>query len=464
MDKRRSDHFTLTMQDRAVNVRGNRLASKPSNFKDPGPESLLKLMIDGMDQAKFLLPRPRGLLGTSSFSQAWRPSQHVTGLIAFGAIEAYYVMSPDCAKDSNMNSTLVAHTLDLLLGMGKQLPQHLLIAADNTPRESKNSHFAQFCAFLTAKLFTSCEVQFMQAGHTKNELDQRFSTVAAAINRADCLESPEDLVEWMRKEVQPAQGRHLVVELVQNTQDFRQFFYQTGVQMSGLTATKMAPNTNHVWRFTRRSTLNMPVECEHEAWKEEEPHQDDICCVFKQYMSSPVMSQAPILMLPARVWQGLRQEQLLPSRRNAWPSNTLAEFRKTAKLVAAYPWQLFKAQQWLEQLCNDNEGNLVDAPIQLEAIWTNAARSEVEKPAEEQAPAPAPAPPRKVTVRQPKAAELKKRAEKTAVMKRPSAAVIDDVMKRPASKQQKKGKQKPSPHGQLQGVSFSHAAHMKLSG
>lgn len=288
VDARKTAHINSTMSDRQVNIRGNRLASRPENYKDSGPDTVMKLMIDGMDQAKCLLPRPKNFLGTSSWSQLWKPAQHVTGVIAFGLLEVYFLLPPDCAKDSNMNAYLVGRTLELIQQMeGIQLPANLLLAADNTPRESKNQYFCLFCAMLAGTTFSSVELQYMQAGRTHNELDQRFSSIAKSIQNANLLQTPQDLASHLQKSLKPMGGRQVIIELVENTLDFQQWLYSANVQIRGLVSTQREPRSNHVWRFCRRKTLNCPVENKHPEWQPLPAHGDDVCLILKQYMHSP---------------------------------------------------------------------------------------------------------------------------------------------------------------------------------
>ena len=47
---------------------------------------------------------------------------------------------------------------------GNALPRHLIVAADNTSRESKNAIFAKYMAFLVSTaVFDSAEVTFLRA-------------------------------------------------------------------------------------------------------------------------------------------------------------------------------------------------------------------------------------------------------------------------------------------------------------
>ena len=101
-----------------------------------------------------------------------RPQLHVVGIIIHGHLEAYYIMDADQPKDSSMNCTIVAQALDKvkeILGPDQALPRNLVIAADNTTRESKNTVFANFVSYLVTKeVFESVEVQFLQANRAQS--------------------------------------------------------------------------------------------------------------------------------------------------------------------------------------------------------------------------------------------------------------------------------------------------------
>ena len=53
-----------------------------------------------------------------------------------------------------MNSYLLARGLNILLEKKHiELPRHLVVGADNTPRESKNQWFGQWLAYLAGTTF-----------------------------------------------------------------------------------------------------------------------------------------------------------------------------------------------------------------------------------------------------------------------------------------------------------------------
>ena len=144
----RQAHLERVRQDRSVNNRTNKQASQDKVFKpEHKSEQFMKIMLDGMDQAKFCLPRHKTLAGTSEMSKRWRPALHVTGAITWGLQEIYFLMPTSVPKDSNMNCTLLARCLDLAqrkLHPDRCLPDNLIVQVDNTTRESKNQHFGLF--------------------------------------------------------------------------------------------------------------------------------------------------------------------------------------------------------------------------------------------------------------------------------------------------------------------------------
>ena len=141
-------------------------------------------------QAKFKVPR--NLQSSAEWSSLKRPPLHVVLVIAWGYGEFYFTMPSHVPKDSSMECTLISKVLDLLRAQVPAhlaLPEHLLVSADNTTREAKNTTFASYLAYLTgAGLFRSTECHYLTSGHSHNSVDQRFSTCSAILARAPTLE------------------------------------------------------------------------------------------------------------------------------------------------------------------------------------------------------------------------------------------------------------------------------------
>ena len=105
-------HLDEIAADRKVDVRGNTVSERGARRPEPdGAGQLIKMCMDGMDQAKFRCPR--NLRNSAELSGLWRPQLHVVGAISWGHIEAYFIMSPDTKKDANMECTVLHRMLDL---------------------------------------------------------------------------------------------------------------------------------------------------------------------------------------------------------------------------------------------------------------------------------------------------------------------------------------------------------------
>ncbi|CAE7298360.1 unnamed protein product [Symbiodinium sp. CCMP2592] len=410
-------HLECVRGDRTVNNRTNKHASEKTVYMSK--DRYMKVMIDGMDQAKFCLPRHRKLAATSDASKRWRPAIHVTGVITWGLLEIYFILPSSVPKDSNMNATILARCLDIAqesLEEGQSLPDHLLVQVDNTTRESKNQHFALFLSYLASSVFKSVECHYLQVSHTKNELDQRFSTMASIIKQAECIEDLEELRDYIKSHMTTAEHRKLVVEILPNTWNFQEWFAVTGIQLSGLVSTHFEPYANHVWRFQRRADVSGEIVSE---LRNVTPDDGDVVLTVKQFMCSQNPSQDPVLMLPLQAAQSLKGRSLTAMSPNPFAKKTLTEFRKTANWVASDPWLLLKGQMFLEEICSLNEaGQTHGEPPKLHFVFAGDERCDFDDGpilADLDPPGPGPAP-REVRV-----------APKKRVMRRPAAPA-----KRPA--------------------------------
>jgi hypothetical protein len=102
-----------------------------------GDQSILTVMLDGMDQAKFKLPHQRRNK-VKSMDRFMRPSTHVGGVWAHGYAYHLHATLPDVPKDPVLNIESLAKVLDATLKIAGKLPQTLWLQQDNAPSQCKN--------------------------------------------------------------------------------------------------------------------------------------------------------------------------------------------------------------------------------------------------------------------------------------------------------------------------------------
>ena len=200
-------------------------SSRPRFKQELAPfkeRSILFLRMDGMDQAKFRVPRRLSM--AKEFEKVWRPTLHLVGVVISGVLEAFYLLDCDLKADSNMEMTLMVRSLDLaaeeLRSRGLQLPSHLVIMGDNTGKEMRNQWCYKFTALLVARgIFLSTSVAHPRVGHSHGIVDQRFSILTPEIANAPDLQTPKDFAELVHKTMSRALANapaKLHVEVVTN--------------------------------------------------------------------------------------------------------------------------------------------------------------------------------------------------------------------------------------------------------
>ena len=153
-EREKQEHLNETTMDREISMRSSLLSEEAArNPNSDGLNQLLKLTLDGMDQAKFRCPR--NLQSSGELKDLWRPTLHLTGAILHGWMEAYFILPADSAKDANMECTVTARVLDVwwnrfFLSTGYAAPRGFEVCTDNTTREGVNQTYATFLQFLQA--------------------------------------------------------------------------------------------------------------------------------------------------------------------------------------------------------------------------------------------------------------------------------------------------------------------------
>ncbi|CAJ1443835.1 unnamed protein product [Effrenium voratum] len=377
IQKAYTKHLAGVFADRDLGRRMALQSEQSNQLSSPLPHSkrTLYVCLDGMDQAKFKLPRHKQAQSGKVWETLHRPALHNILVLIHGVCECYFLMNLDQKKDSNCQCTvLCGRAIDiaatLLQSRNMCLPSHWVIQADNTPREGRNQWLALWAGHMVASArAASISLCFYRVGHTHNEVDQRFSMLASIMNRANVIQTPQELKRLIESEHHQVKGREIFAEIMPSSFNFQSWLSPMGVSLTGMVYQE-GLTVNHVFRVVRRGDLQKHAGSE--KWTVTAPaaaevDDQDAILLTKHWMSSSHLSQNPILLVPKAQVKAVQPADGPP---HTLPNNEMTDsqrqqFERTAKFVEKPPWHMTDASDYLRGLCHRSEHRMVPAPEPL---------------------------------------------------------------------------------------------------
>ena len=366
VEQKLQEHIRSMKADRQLDATINLQAqlSAKGEMIDP-KKTVLSLVIDGMDSAKFKIPRR--LEATKEFSRLWRPECRFIGCLAEGLTENFFIGDCDLVKNASLDLTLVAHVIHRaqaeLEQRGVMLPQTLRLHSDNASAELKNQLTYKFCSWLVHRdLFREVVVTTFRVGHSHGKIDQRFSECRSVLSESANLESPSDFLAALQK-VKPREGRSLNLEEIHAAVDWEKYFEKLEVCVSGHTQTQQKSEAGleavHVFSFQYRKNLPTTTSKVTETFPKEQPHPRDVIMSCKHYMSSESDSQPPQVIAPHAYLSAFEADgpdgPTHISARRQLSERQVKEFTKTAHAVSQPPWNMHAASAYLLRLVTLSE-------------------------------------------------------------------------------------------------------------
>jgi len=146
--------------------------------------SVIAMRVDGMDQAKFRLPRAH--VKTHQTDMLIRPALHVQGCWAHGFGFHFAVADADTKKDTTTNFEVVARMLESIYRHHRGLPYTLVLIQDNQCRECKNQKILKICAYLLVQMvFGHIWLVYPKKGHSHGPLDGVFGQAAVKLANSE---------------------------------------------------------------------------------------------------------------------------------------------------------------------------------------------------------------------------------------------------------------------------------------
>ena len=264
------------------------------------------LRIDGVDQAKFRVPRLTQK--THAFDKLIRPALHVQGAWCEGFGFHFAVADADMKKDTNNNIEVLARLMEQLYCTWDALPLSIAIIQDNTARECTNQEIVMWAVRLVAMgVFESIVLCYPQKGHTHGPLDGVFGQMCVKLSLAE-FEDDMDVVNILDNFLKSSgldTGSREGAQAYKLDQapEWIEWAETVDLTMSNLTG----PEAPHYFRVCLRGQLGYPGPhgdlapeihaCNMVDHRGYLPRAEDVVMLVKDRMASTKVSQI-VLMIP----------------------------------------------------------------------------------------------------------------------------------------------------------------------
>ena len=274
--------------------------------------------------------------------------------------EAFFLADNDVPTTADFDMTIimdvVRRSYELSQQSGRAFPEVLRLHADNGSGELKNQTCSKCMAWMVwLRLFKSIQVTHFMAGHSHGLPDQRFSEVREKLFAVvGVLEDPADYMKIIEK-VEPREGRKQRISRLHALYDFKSFFDDMEVKMSGHTQTQGKERANqqavHSFSFVLREDYQnlAGLGLELESNFDEEPHPHDVIMMLKAYMSDDTYTQA-MVFAPNAALKRLAPFPLSILPRKQMNPQTRKDLQKTIEKIQAAPWSFNRAADYLREL------------------------------------------------------------------------------------------------------------------
>jgi hypothetical protein len=179
------------------------------------------------------------------------------------------------------------------------MPRHLVIQSDNTTAQAKNSLVGQFLATLVASgKFETCTLNFLEVGHTHEDVDLAFGILLAKVLQRHRVQSPAELTTMIGLEMASwaaNRGEQCHCCVLHRIRDFYGWLEPQGIRIHNCWMTRQGIQAPHSFADKRRHGL---TDAETLAVATLHGHDEDVFCIVKHRMHSLHPNGVPTLVLP----------------------------------------------------------------------------------------------------------------------------------------------------------------------
>jgi len=254
------------------------------------------VIVDGMDQAKFRVPRI--FRKTKGLEKLLRPALHVQGAWAHGCGYHLAVMDTDMRHDTNNNVEVICRMLEQIYETHGALPAGLHLQQDNTCRECKNQKILKWAIKLVALgVFQWVSLNYLISGHTHEDLDGTFDQLTVKLSARE-FDSDKDVVELLLQLVgnlgiERVSRRHSLAYKMDEAASWETWWNDITVSFSQLTG----PRAPHLFKVCLRKDLGKLGDCEETNIPAEllpgnhQPSGRDVVVVVREHMHCRTVHQ-----------------------------------------------------------------------------------------------------------------------------------------------------------------------------
>ena len=214
---------------------------------------IITLILDGMDQAKFMIPRSP-IFRSHEFDGFHRPRAHCVGCICHGYFVDIFISDADVKKSGSNSVEIIHQVLARLASLIDLSDCELVLQMDNAANQNKNNIvFAYLACLVACGIVTTAMACFLRTGHTHEDIDQLVGQLASyLIKHCHIIETLPDMAVAIRKFlaelVRHHEPKRFVTKLDQ-TRDWKAFFAALRKTITGI----KGPGAPHLFHFLRRS-------------------------------------------------------------------------------------------------------------------------------------------------------------------------------------------------------------------
>ena len=189
------------------------------------------------------------------------------------------------------------------------MPRILVIQADNTTAQTKNSKVATFLAWLVASgKFDAVVLNFLLVGHTHEDIDQFFSVLFFLLHRHRKWQSAKALLDALAPELRErfsARNEEFYATALTHIRDFQTWLSPIGCTQYSCWNSRSGIETPHSFSYKRRRDLSgfdLKSGDPFQLQGYQQLPTDVLCCV-KTYMRDTKLQDPPVMVMSSSMVQ-----------------------------------------------------------------------------------------------------------------------------------------------------------------